>query len=361
MSMKLDVRHVANAANGRWADIFSALTGHKLDQAFERVGRHVGCPMHGGHDGFRLFRDVHQTGGAICNQCGSFADGFALLEWLQGWSFYESLVAVAAHLGIEGSDADVVPEPQATPRQALVMPSSPDPALVRMKLREVWSASLPITAPEAKPVREYLRRRGYLGSALADTGHVRFHPRLAYVEDDEFVGHFPAMIAMVWDRHGNPASIHRTYIEPDGRKAAVDKPKKLMMAAGGRGSLSGGAIPLGAATGVLGVSEGIETALSARCATGMTVWPCISAVLLERFVPPEGVHSVVIWADKDRNDRGQQAAKVLKKRLWDMGMKCCVMLPTDPIPESAKSVDWNDVYVQRGISAFPRGRRQSVA
>ena len=70
-----DVRQLAA---GRWTEILEAVAP-ALEPALRRPGRHVPCPVHGGKDGFRLFRDVAQTGGGICNTCGAFHDGFAVL------------------------------------------------------------------------------------------------------------------------------------------------------------------------------------------------------------------------------------------------------------------------------------------
>jgi len=49
-----DVRQLAA---GRWLDIHELLAP-ALTLALRRPGRHVPCPVHGGTDGFRLFRDV---------------------------------------------------------------------------------------------------------------------------------------------------------------------------------------------------------------------------------------------------------------------------------------------------------------
>lgn len=103
MTYKLDVSVVREAARGRWAEIFSRLAS-QLKQAQAVAGRHVPCPVHGGKDGFRLFPDYAVSGSAVCNSCGIFRDGFAVLQWLHGWSFKEALEAVAGVLML-GVDA----------------------------------------------------------------------------------------------------------------------------------------------------------------------------------------------------------------------------------------------------------------
>ena len=89
------------AANGNWIFIVSALAPHATD-ALKKLGRHVGCPVHGGKDGFRLFKkDFLETGGGVCNTCGPRHDGFELLMWLNNWSFKETLEAIGNFLSVE--------------------------------------------------------------------------------------------------------------------------------------------------------------------------------------------------------------------------------------------------------------------
>ena len=64
-----------------------------------------------------------------------------------------------------------------------------------------------------------------------------------------------------------------------------------------------------------------------------------------------------IWADRDRNGRGLRAAKVLKARLWKLGVKALIWMPSGAIGAGAKSVDWNDVLRKGDVSRFPSRRR----
>ena len=147
---------------------------------------------------------------------------------------------------------------------------------------------------------------------------VRFHPALGYWQHNdhdeaELIGRFPAMVALVTGADGMPVTVHRTYLTADGRKAPVAEPKKLMGYPGHR--LVGGAIRLSAPGPVLGVAEGIETALAVHLRTGMPVWSAVSAGLLARLEPPAGTSLVVIWADRDRSGAGEAAALTLRERL----------------------------------------------
>lgn len=113
-----DASAVRDAARGRWLEILPALAP-VLGEACARVGRHVSCSVHGGRDGFRLFDDAADRGGGICNTCGPKADGFALLEWANGWSFPEARAAVAAFLGLDGPITPAARQAAARRRQEI--------------------------------------------------------------------------------------------------------------------------------------------------------------------------------------------------------------------------------------------------
>ena|GEM_PF-3875092 len=77
-----DADQVRQHSRGHWLAILSRLAP-ELAPAIQRLGRHVPCPVHGGKDGFRLFRDAPETGGGICNSCG--VPGFQI-----SWSVSET-------------------------------------------------------------------------------------------------------------------------------------------------------------------------------------------------------------------------------------------------------------------------------
>jgi putative DNA primase/helicase len=99
----------------------------------------------------------------------------------------------------------------------------------------------------------YLASRGLQVPATSD---LLFHPDLTYW--DTRTG-YPALIAIVRDVEGERIAIHRTYLAPDGSgKADVPKPRMML------GSVTGGTMRLRdvGEQGVVGLAEGIETALS---------------------------------------------------------------------------------------------------
>jgi phage/plasmid primase-like uncharacterized protein len=341
---------VRNAARGAWLSVLDSLAP-ELERAIENPGRrHIGCPVHGGNDGFRLFRDADISGGGICNSCGAKPDGFSLLMWLRGWSFPEALSAVANELGISTDSNHKKPVVKRKPVAFDNSKSSVDDEKLKVILRTVWQESKPISHPDAEPVRIYLQSRG-LDSFIPDWPSVRFHPKMQYRDEDgKLIGHFSAMLALV--EKGNEAiTIHRTFLTRDGRKALVDSPKKMMPVPTDK-LVVGSAIRLGTPGRVLNVTEGFETALAVLEATGMVTWALISATMMSQFLIPSGVEKLFIWSDLDRSFAGSFAAQKLAERAKAQGVEAVIREPKGPLPADVKSIDWLDVLNQQGPNAF---------
>lgn len=432
-----DVKDVRRSANGRWLEVLASLGPSGLKPAIEKVGRHVPCPVKGGHDGFRLFPDADETGGGISNWAGTFPNGFLLLGWLNGWSFAETVNRVGEFLGVKPRqtsrqrqnrsasnstepkfkgrlvESGIRPchlKPGQTPeffcRIALedrsfrtiwgegirraVKASGADfgeevlvsattlsgvvedghPARVwridrltdldRVSAMErLWTNSMPLdkAAKEASPCVAYLEARSLSGLKLETLTDLRFNPKAICRETCGTESAWPALVAAVRDSSNRIVTLHRTFLASDGNgKAPVDVPRKLMKLPEGR-TMVGAAIRLGGQpeNGVLGVAEGIETALSVIKATGMPCWSLVSAGNLKSFTAPEGVHTVVVWADLDRSETGQKAALELKSKLEAEGIAVIIALPPMALPAKGtkKGWDWNDVLALVGERGFP--------
>lgn len=349
----VDAANVKNAAKGRWDHILTALAP-QLQPALENHKKHVPCPVHGGKDGFRVFKDVADTGASICNTCGAHTDGFATIMWANGWNFPTTLKEVAGYLSMPQKHV-AAPRVHQEPKQVV----SEDAAIEKAKksLNKVWNESIGCSEREAEPARLYLARRGI---SIATPAEIRFHPSLSYFDGDKKVGDFPALLAMVSDASGCPVTIHRTYLTVDGKKAPVESPKKLMTYPSNR-KIVGGATRLRAneRSDVLLIAEGLETALAVMEATEFPVWSAVNAHMLENFVAPEWVKKVFVFADKDRptqqhpRGHGQEAATRLVQRTWERGIQCSAVVPSGTVQEGQKSLDWLDVLNQKGKTGFP--------
>jgi hypothetical protein len=145
----------------------------------------------------------------------------------------------------------------------------------------LWRQGQPIAGTLAEL---YLRQRGV---TIALPGTLRFHPNLKYVESGQ---QFPAVLAAISGR-GGVTAVQRIYIGPDGRKADVKHPKMTL------GRPGNGACRLGVGGKLLGIAEGVETALSARQMFDLLpVWAACGPNLASIAIP-DSVDHLTIFAD----------------------------------------------------------------
>jgi len=225
---------------------------------------------------------------------------------------------------------------------------------------QLWNECLTLNSELAAPALLYLKNRKVLVrmDEIVRADSVRFHPNLPYYDENgNKLSEHPAIVCAVRAPDGSIVTLHRTYLSDKGTKAKVSEARKMMTIPEGK-SVLGAAIPMGEpVNGVLGVAEGLETALAAYRATGIPTWSCVNATLLQNFHVPEGVHTVLIWADLDRSKTGEIAAAALKTRLESEGIICHVLLPKLSIAKNQKGVDWNDVIQTQGLLGFPPRRQ----
>lgn len=283
-------------------------------------GKHGPCPICGGKDRFR-FDNKDGAGTWICSQCGA-GDGIALLMRVRHWGFKDAAEQIEAVLGQA--------KPVKTRRER------GDDSL-REAMNLLWRSGGPISSGD--PVAHYLARRGL--------GLASFPPALRYVEKCRYQGDeprwFPAMIAKVTGADGKPVTVHRTYLTADGNKAPVEAPRRLMS-----GKIEKGcAIRLAPAGPVLGIAEGIETALAASAIWGVPCWSAVNASMLMAWEPPADVSEVIVFGDNDPKYGGQSAAFALAHRLAAGARQLPVRVEMPP----DVGTDWNDVLMAERIAA----------
>jgi putative DNA primase/helicase len=276
-------------------------------------GKHHPCPWCGGKDRWR-WTNHKDGGGFFCSQCGH-GDGVELTMRSLGLDFKAAARRIEGVLGDAKIEAKAVHSDDAD----------------RAAMNRLWRQSRPCAPGD--PADTYLLSR--LGKRTSGDGWsaaLRSIDRCDYWSDGA-VRFFPAMLAKVCAPDGKPSQIHRTYLTPDGVKAPVPKPRKLMH----------GALPKGSAIrlaeigdgGVIGVAEGVETAMAVSLLHSIPVWACICAGHLADFEPPEAVRKVIIFGDNDASFTGQEAAYRLAKRLTLKDIGVDVQIPS-------KVGDWND-------------------
>jgi len=141
----------------------------------------------------------------------------------------------------------------------------------------------------------------------------------------------PCMVAAVQAPAGPIIAVQTTLLTWKGDKSPVTTPRITT------GALGHGAVRLGPAGEVLGLAEGVETALSAMQLSGVTCWATLGSQRLGRVTLPPAVRAVQIFADNDKPglDAADCAAEAYSRR----GLAVTIRRPPDGF------VDWNDVAV----------------
>ena len=300
------MKKIAEAAQGRWPEILA-----HFGIGLPARGKHGPCPACGGKDRFR-FDDKEQRGTFYCSGCGA-GDGFILLQKVKGISLQAATEAVAVMLGI-------------TPDQKPTVKDDPTKAM-----RALWDRAR--KPSEGGPVQRYLYNR------LGPHEPPQSIRECMSVYDPETKQSYPAMIAKIASPENRAINLHITYLTIDGQKAATPKPKRVMA-----GKLPEGcAIRLAPAAEVMGIAEGIETAIAASIWFEMPVWAAVSGVGLSKWAPPSAAKTIYVFADNDKSFAGQAKAYALAHRLTVMFKRDVVLkMPTSRNEDR----DWNDVLAE---------------
>jgi hypothetical protein len=133
------------------------------------------------------------------------------------------------------------------------------------------------------------------------------------------------MIAEVKYDDDRFCAVHRTYLSPDRAAKAAITPNKMAL-----GGMEDGAVRLAPAAAVLGLAEGIETALSAMQLFRLPCWAALGS-RLHRVRLPKLVDHVILFAD--RGDAGKAAALRALQVFRRQGLVVTVRPPDPPFED----------------------------
>lgn len=324
---------VKQATRYKWQDILPAITGVPSD-VFTRKNKP--CPLCGGSDRFWFSDDNPKTkdGGVGywgCRGNCKGGDGFNFIAKSKGIRNEDAIKLVAEFIGLKRHDY-----------KNEIQKSKFD------TLKNVWESCVRIVQTKKTPAQKYLESRGILLGKNDDPDIIGMHPNLEFKlgkeEAYKLVGIFPAIVANFAkpDGDGTPKIVGQSwiYLTEEGRKCEYGGKAVKRFRSSGYESVMGGAAvyiddPI---DGVIGVAEGLETALYCRQSTGIPMWSCGTAGLLEKVEIPDDVHTVIIFGDNDSHkmETGQKAAESLAKRLISEERRVKIL-----IPEQAGQ-DWLD-------------------
>jgi len=302
--------NIGQAAKGRWLHILPALG---VDAKY-LVNRHGPCPVCGGRDRFR-WDDKEGKGTYFCSGCGS-GDGLSLLMALHGWDFKQAAREVEQQLGLVQD-------------QPIRVRAGPDVDQVKREMAELWRKGVDL--PRVRGTALWWAMR--IGT-IPICEDLRGTDQLSYPGRREL---FHGMLAKVRDAEGRWINMHRTFLTPLGEKADLPEVRMVMPLTLPKGC----AVRLGPIAAVMGVAEGIETAVAVTELFGMPCWATLTANNMTGFAPPAGCERLVIFGDNDTSLTGHWAAYSLGRKLRTQKdpFPCEVKLP------EVEGHDWNDVLV----------------
>jgi len=194
----------------------------------------------------------------------------------------------------------------------------------------IWDASAKLTGT---PAQTYLSKR-----RLKPPWHdLRYNSRTPLGRGRSAVFR-PAMIAAVRERR-RIVAIHRTFLDPTVATRASDlADPRMMLGRPGRGAVQ--LVPPGP---VLGLAEGIETALAAMQLHGIPVWAVLGAERAGHILLPDWLDRLVLLFDRDAAGwKANQNARLAYKR---PGLEIISAWPPPP------NNDWADVLEGRPRAA----------
>lgn len=221
------------------------------------------CPAH--EDSTPSLSVTGTADGRVLLHCFAGCDGGAVIATLRGMGLWPQGGPVRAPLRLT--------------------PERPDEAQLRRqrRARALWEAAEPIDGTLGEV---YLRARGI---APPWPQSLRYLSRLEHTMRPT---RHPALIAAVQDSKGDVSAIQRIWLSDDGRaKAALDPAKAAL------GPMRDGAVRLGPPSPMMGLAEGVETALSAQRLYSLPVWASLGASRLKAVWLPKSCRTVVVFAD----------------------------------------------------------------
>ena len=355
-------KEVKQLARGRWLSILHALGGNS--ELFAKASKRVGvsyqatpCPVCGGTDRYGFLPSFPETGASHCRNCGAFKDGLELLIQVNGWTLAWALQQVAEYIG-GGACAEPVARVGGGVAESIGKTLA-EQERTRYSINKILSKSSQLPS---EVHRAYFQNRGIPAAADLRSASLLYHHGLpCFVNKKPLLdenGRWKTWSAIVGRVSSSSGwlGLQRVYLTKDGRKADDeikrtaeengvfgDFDSKPMLSING---MVGGGVRFGKAGKTLAVCEGLETGLAVSIGLGgfMSVACAGTATLLSSLEIPEQVETLLIFADKDANGRGEHAANVLAHKHSEK-REVKILLPEMDIMTGKKGADWLDQII----------------
>ena len=257
-----------DAVRGNWAVVFEHLGLPPVTGKRHFSGE---CPICGSKKDFRI-DDKDGSGSFIC-KCSS-GDGWKLLEMARGLKFREASNLIDRLIGNKPDSTRTEKKPDEFQAR-------------RNRVIAAWK-KLPAISPDNE-AGAYLHSREICqmpshGSRYAEKTALGYS----------------AILSLVTDENCDVLYTHTTYLQNEA-KAKINCAKKLesMQSENALEYAKSPAIRLMPHRDTLGISEGIETALSASQIYDLPCWSVVNTAFMKRFRAPDKVKHLIIFADAD--------------------------------------------------------------
>lgn len=362
MSEKNMYQYMTQTVEGSYSDMVCTLAPG-LTEVFTPKAKSGGINIDG--DSLRIAKDFDTSGRWYANNFDPARFGpFGLVMHFNNWSDRDLFVAFEKEYGKAPDnpfEMEKIKKKAEAHQAARKRQYEKDQKAKQTKaanwIKALWNDGKTVKAkqPGFEKVGMYLKGRGidpkYLPRDVALD--LRFNPGVYYNEefDNGRKGVAPAMLARVRDKNWAPATIHRTYLSPNGddkNRSMLDS-KKVMPKAK---DYNGGGIWLGKPAPHVVIAEGIENTLSGMVATvdkphycgiAPTCADLLAMLDLSQFT---GIQSATIFADNDAKGVGQNAAQKLADNLAELGIQVGIKIPPNV------GQDWNDCLKLLGTDDF---------
>ncbi len=331
-----------------WIDLINNIIGSKI------TGNKKGeaCPVCGGNNRF-VFDNKSGKGNNLCRKCNSedgssvkSRTGLRLITDKLDCTFDEACELAGEYLRLTPETKHTA---EATRKAIKEQPAEPKITAKEKKwaektIREALLNAIPLDGTAADI---YLRNRGLkLGYPIKN---LKFNKIDRYEKDRKPQNWKQnALIAKLTDNLGKLESLQRIYLTDAAEK---DTRKQTPKYTGNTVEESKASVKLFDPAEIMGIAEGVETALAAHELSGIPVWASINAVRLPFWQPPEIAKTIFIFADLDVSNTGYIKGVELYRKLKAQGLDVYLLLPGTVIPQGKKSVDFLDYYNNvRGIS-----------
>jgi putative DNA primase/helicase len=251
---------------GRWPEIFSNFGLPPVTGKRHYKGDSPCC----GRKGKFRIDDREGSGSFICS-CGANGNGWELLKIVTGKEYRELAKMVDRMLGVESSGIRT-----------------------EKKNRLHWLETIKAKRGDIRGsiVERYLNNRGI------------------HKIPQSIISFNRSMIVLATDNNLNPRYIHETKIKPDLSK---EKPTRLYRVYPEAESPPT-VCRLYNVQEVMGIAEGVETALSCAKIYKMPVWASLNSGFMKKYTFQAGVKKLVIFADNDWHGEGLAAAYECAKK-----------------------------------------------